>query len=246
MRSMQETFFGFKKIDALDKPALVSAVFSSVASKYDIMNDAMSFGIHRLWKDRFCNMIPRTSLNLLDVAGGTGDIALRCRKRGVPNVTICDINAEMLAAGRDKAIDRGILLGVSYVQGDAEALPFPDNSFDCYTIAFGIRNVTNIDKALSESYRVLKSGGRFLCLEFSKVENEIAKKAYDFYSFSVIPKIGGFIAGNPEAYQYLSESIRHFPDQDGFKRMIGAAGYENVSYTNMTFGVAAIHSGYKL
>lgn len=243
---MQETFFGFRKVDAADKPGLVSAVFSSVASKYDIMNDAMSFGIHRLWKDQFCNMIPRTAPSLLDVAGGTGDIALKCHKLGIPDVTICDINSEMLSAGRDKAINQGILKGISYVQGDAESLPFPDNSFDCYTIAFGIRNVTNIDKALSESFRVLKKGGKFLCLEFSKVENEIVQKAYDFYSFQVIPRIGGLIAGNPDAYQYLSESIRQFPDQARFKQMIEAAGYGHVSYTNMTFGVAAIHSGYKL
>ena len=243
---MQETFFGFRKVNAADKSGLVSGVFSSVASKYDIMNDAMSFGIHRFWKDQFCNMIPRTSANLLDVAGGTGDIALRCYKKGMPDITICDINAEMLYTGRDKAINRGVLKGIRYVQGDAEALPFPDNSFDCYTIAFGIRNVTNIDKALEESFRVLKKGGKFLCLEFSKVENEAAQKAYDFYSFHVIPRIGGLIAGNPDAYKYLSESIRKFPNQEAFIKMIEGAGYAHASYLNMTLGVVAVHSGYKL
>jgi demethylmenaquinone methyltransferase/2-methoxy-6-polyprenyl-1,4-benzoquinol methylase len=244
--SSKETFFGFKKVDISEKAKMVSGVFSSVASKYDIMNDAMSFGVHRIWKDRFCDMVPKNCNSVLDVAGGTGDIALRCHKRGVAKVTLCDINSEMLQAGRDKMVDANILNGIEYVQGDAENLPFPDNSFDCYTIAFGIRNVTNIESALRESLRVLKKGGRFLCLEFSKVDNEIAQKAYDFYSFNIIPKIGGFIAGDPGAYQYLAESIRKFPDQAGFVKMIEAAGYDHVSYSNMTCGVVAIHSGYKL
>jgi len=186
------------------------------------------------------------SMSLLDVAGGTGDIAIRCHKKGIPNITICDINNEMLQHGRNKAIDKGIVAGIDYVLGNGEDLPFSSNSFDCYTIAFGIRNVTHIDKVLSEAYRVLKKGGRFLCLEFSKVENPMIQRAYDFYSFSLIPKIGGVIAGNPEAYQYLSESIRKFPDQETFLGMLNRAGFEHTNYTNLSFGIAAIHGGYKL
>jgi len=245
-RTNQETFFGFKKVGMNEKAAMVSDVFSSVASKYDIMNDAMSCGIHRLWKDHFCTMVPNGSMSLLDVAGGTGDIAIRCHKKGIPNITICDINNEMLQHGRNKAIDKGIVAGIDYVLGNGEDLPFSSNSFDCYTIAFGIRNVTHIDKVLSEAYRVLKKGGRFLCLEFSKVENPMIQRAYDFYSFSLIPKIGGVIAGNPEAYQYLSESIRKFPDQETFLGMLNRAGFEHTNYTNLSFGIAAIHGGYKL
>ncbi len=248
LQTMQETFFGFKKVKTADKAKMVDEVFSSVASKYDAMNDAMSLGIHRLWKDRFCSMISRSCSKLLDVAGGTGDITIRCHKNGVPDITIFDINSEMLTAGRDKIIDKGIVGGINYVQGDAENLPFADEIFDCYTIAFGIRNVTNIDKALGESFRVLKKGGKFLCLEFSKIEHDygILQKAYDFYSFNVIPKIGGFIAGNHDAYQYLSESINKFPDQERFKHMIESAGYSSVTYSNLSLGIAAIHSGYKL
>jgi len=244
--SDQETFFGFKKVNIKDKAKMVEEVFSSVASKYDLMNDVMSIGLHRLWKDQFCDMVPKHSEAILDVAGGTGDIASRCSKRGVGQVTICDINAQMLLAGRDKMIDANILSGINYVQADAESLPFPDNSFDCYTIAFGIRNVTNIDRALAESFRVLKKGGKFLCLEFSKLDNQVAQKAYDLYSFNIIPKIGGLLTGNTLAYEYLSQSIRKFPDQDRFKRMIEEEGYEHVSYKNMTGGVVAIHSGWKL
>ena len=243
---MSETFFGFKKVDARDKSKMVSDVFSSVASKYDIMNDAMSLGLHRLWKSKFCNMVPSTCKNLLDVAGGTGDIALKCKNKGIPNITLCDINEEMLKLGRDKMLDNNKLSGVNYVQGDAEKLPFPDNTFDCYTIAFGIRNVTNIEYALEESFRVLKKGGKFLCMEFSKVTRDLPAKLYDFYSFNIIPKIGEFVAGNPDAYQYLSESIRKFPDQTTFRGMIEKAGYGHVSYNNEHFGVIAVHSGYKL
>lgn len=242
-----ETFFGFKKVAMADKAKMVGDVFSSVASRYDLMNNVMSFGIHHLWKDQFCTLVPNHAENILDVAGGTGDIALRCLKNGDENriVTICDINYEMLKTGKDKAIDQGILSRLNYIQGDAEKLPFADHSFDCYTIAFGIRNVTNIDAALHESYRVLKPGGRFLCLEFSKVNSDIMQKLYDLYSFNIIPKIGKCIARDEGAYRYLSESIRQFPDQDKFAAMIKNANYKNANYRNLTGGVVAIHTGYK-
>lgn len=242
-----ETFFGFKKVAMADKAKMVGNVFTSVASRYDLMNDAMSFGVHHLWKDQLCALVPQHAENILDVAGGTGDIALRCLKNADKNrkITICDINYEMLTEGKNKAIDKGILSGITYVQGDAEKLPFADNSFDCYTVAFGIRNMTDINAALYESYRVLKPGGKFLCLEFSKVNSEIMQKLYDLYSFKVIPKIGALIAGDEGSYRYLSESIRQFPDQETFSHMIKNAGYRNVTYRNITCGVVAIHMGYK-
>ncbi len=243
-----ETFFGFKKVARGDKAKMVGNVFSSVASRYDLMNNVMSFGIHHLWKNQFCDLVPSHAENILDVAGGTGDIALRAIKNGSAKrkVTICDINYEMLVEGKNKAIDQGVLSGLNYIQGDAEKLPFADNSFDCYTIAFGIRNVTNIDHALLESYRVLKPGGKFLCLEFSKVESNHLAKLYDLYSFHIIPKFGGLIAGNEDAYRYLSESIRQFPDQEKFSSMIKNAGYSNVHYRNLNCGIVAIHMGYKI
>ncbi len=243
----KETFFGFKKVAMADKAKMVGNVFSSVASRYDLMNDAMSFGIHRLWKDQFCALVPSDAMNILDVASGTGDIALRCLKKGASKriVTICDINYEMLIEGKNKALDKGVISGLNYIQGDGEKLPFADNLFDCYTIAFGIRNVTNIDTVLSESYRVLKPGGKFLCLEFSKVNSPVMQKLYDLYSFNIIPKFGEFIAGDEGAYRYLSESIRQFPDQEKFAQMIKNAGYKNVSYRNLSCGITAIHIGYK-
>lgn len=245
-----ETFFGFKRVPFADKAKMVGEVFSSVAGKYDIMNDAMSFGIHRLWKRQFVDLIPVNTAYLLDVAGGTGDIAIKYHKKATassykPHITICDINYEMLSLAREKAIDCNILAGLSYVQGDAEHLPFPDNTFDSYTIAFGIRNVTSINAALRESYRVLKPGGKFLCMEFSKVESATLEKFYDIYSMHVIPRIGECIAGDYDAYEYLVESIRKFPDQRNFSQMIEQAGYQTVRYTNLTFGVAAIHTAYK-
>lgn len=243
-----ETFFGFKKVATSEKAKMVGDVFSSVARRYDLMNNVMSFGIHHLWKDKFCDLIPGHAENILDVAGGTGDIALRAIKNGSPKrqVTICDINYEMLIEGKNKAIDQGILSGINYILGDAEHLPFADNAFDCYTIAFGIRNVTNIEKALAESYRVLKPGGKFLCLEFSKVESDLMRKLYDLYSFNIIPKFGALIAGNEDAYRYLSESIRKFPDQERFTSMIKNAGYSNVHYRNLSNGIVAVHMGYKI
>ncbi|MES2215440.1 MAG: bifunctional demethylmenaquinone methyltransferase/2-methoxy-6-polyprenyl-1,4-benzoquinol methylase UbiE [Pseudomonadota bacterium] len=247
----KETFFGFKKVPFADKARMVGEVFSSVASKYDLMNDAMSLGVHRIWKRQFVDLVPSSAMRLLDVAGGTGDVAIRCHeklhnaKSGTPEITICDINHEMLLEGRGKAVNHNILKNMYYVQGDAEDLPFPDNTFDCYTIAFGIRNVTNIDAALSESYRVLKPGGKFLCLEFSKVNSLIIEKFYDLYSMHIIPQIGRCIAGDRDAYQYLVESIRKFPDQHKFTSLIEGVGYQAVRHTNLTFGVAAIHVAYK-
>lgn len=250
--SNKDTFFGFSKVPLQEKAHLVSKVFSSVANKYDIMNDVMSAGIHRLWKDNFVSLIPvMPDSKILDVAGGTGDIAIRYHKKmqnaGYSSeITICDINAEMIAAGRDKAIDQNILHGLYYVQGDAEKLPFPDNIFDCYTIGFGIRNITNIENALAESYRVLKPGGKFMCLEFSKLESDLMQKFYDLYSFNIIPKMGKCIANNEDAYQYLVESIHQFPDQESFASMIKGVGYKGVHYQNLSFGIAAIHMADKI
>jgi len=244
----KKTHFGYREVDSDKKASMVKGVFSSVAPKYDVMNDFMSAGVHRLWKDDFINKLnPQKDSKLLDVAGGTGDIAFRYLKKAKgANVTVCDINHEMLKAGRKNAIDRNILDNIEWVCGDAENLPAPDNYYDYYTIAFGIRNVTNIDKALAEAYRVLKTGGRFMCLEFSKVENPVLAKIYDFYSFNIIPHVGQFVAGDKDSYQYLVESIRKFPSQNEFNKMIAAAGFDNVSYTNLTGGVVAIHSGWKL
>ena len=245
-----KTNFGFKKVDYKQKRSLIEEVFSSIAPKYDIMNDLMSFGIHRLWKDEFCRQIPNLNSSILDVATGTGDIAFRlvkeARNRGMNlRIILSDANHEMLKNAKNKAIDSN-LLGLDYICCDAEKLPFPDNSFDYYTIAFGIRNVPKIDVALREAYRVLKPTGKFLCLEFSKIENEYLKQFYDFYSFNVIPKIGQLVTNNKEAYQYLAESIDLFADQDNFRNMIKIAGFAKVKYQNLTFGVAAIHSAYKL
>lgn len=242
-----KTFFGFKEVNIEDKTKLVGSLFSSVSKKYDLMNDIMSFGIHRLWKDEFCSYIPSEAKDILDVAGGTGDIAIRSimNRKGAKHVTICDINLEMIAIARNKAMDKGIFADISYIQGDAENLPFADESFDCYTIAFGIRNVTNIEKALSESFRVLKPGGKFLCLEFSKPECAATQKIYDFYSFNIIPQFGKIVANNEDGYRYLAESINKFPDQETFKNMIEKEGYSLVNYKNLTGGIAAIHWAYK-
>lgn len=247
MEEKDKTFFGFKEVNIEDKSKLVENLFSSVSKKYDLMNDIMSLGIHRLWKDEFCSMIPNSATNILDVAGGTGDIAIRAsnNKKRARHVTICDINYDMISIARNKAMDKGIFSAISYIQGDAENLPFANSSFDCYTIAFGIRNVTNIKKAISESYRVLKPGGTFLCLEFSKPDCNITKKIYDFYSFNIIPQFGKIVADNEDGYRYLAESINKFPDQETFKNMIEKEGYNSVNYKNLTGGIAAIHSAYK-
>ena len=249
------TDFGFREVPVAEKKKLVRGVFDSVAGKYDIMNDLMSAGIHRLWKDTLITLLrPRAGEHLLDVAGGTGDIAFRflkaAEKRGIgenpAHVTVCDINHAMLTVGRDRAIDRGILRGIDWVCGDAEQLPVPSGSVDCYTIAFGLRNVTDIDQALREARRVLRPGGRFMCLEFSRVALPILEKPYDFYSFEVLPRLGQWVAGDAESYRYLAESIRRFPPQDELVIRMEAAGLERARYRNLTGGVAAIHTGWRL
>lgn len=242
----RKTHFGFRTVAEDEKSSLVRDVFNSVASRYDLMNDLMSAGLHRLWKQEMvATLAPRSGWKVLDVAGGTGDIALRIKKRAQCDVTVCDINAQMLEEGKKRALNENVLSGIEFVCGDAESLPFEDNSRDAYTIAFGIRNVTHIDKALREALRVLKPGGKFLCLEFSQLPNEQLQKMYDRYSFTVIPKLGVLVAGSAQPYQYLVESIRQFPDQERFAAMIREAGFESVQYRNLTQGVVALHSGRK-
>jgi demethylmenaquinone methyltransferase / 2-methoxy-6-polyprenyl-1,4-benzoquinol methylase len=250
MSEQDKKDFGFEKVSAKEKRTLVDGVFSDVAGKYDLMNDFMSFGVHRLWKDEFCKMIPNMNSTILDVAGGTGDISFRLKDRAKnqnkeAHIVVSDINKEMLKVCQARAIDRNITSKFDLVVADAEKLPFLDNSFDYYTIAFGIRNMLSIKNTLAEAYRVLKPTGKFLCLEFSQVQNDFIKPVYDFYSFNIIPKIGGCIAGNQDAYKYLAESISLFPNQEDFKTMIQDIGFSNVAYKNLTFGVAAIHYGFK-
>jgi demethylmenaquinone methyltransferase/2-methoxy-6-polyprenyl-1,4-benzoquinol methylase len=242
--------FGFRDVDAAEKPGLVRGVFDRVAGRYDLMNDLMSAGVHRLWKDAAAARLnPQPGETIVDCAGGTGDMARRyarmargARQRRGGNdakIVVVDYNAEMVAAGRAKGGEPEIAWAV----GDAQALPLPDASADAYSIAFGIRNVTDISAALREARRVLKPGGRFLCLEFSRPVTEALQKAYDAYSFRVIPEVGARVAGDRAAYQYLVESIRRFPDQRRFAAMIGEAGFRRVDYTNFTGGVAALHTG---
>ncbi|CUW41832.1 Ubiquinone/menaquinone biosynthesis methyltransferase [Magnetospirillum sp. XM-1] len=241
------THFGFKTVGEDEKVSLVRDVFDSVASKYDLMNDLMSAGVHRLWKSAFLDMLrPRPDQTLLDVGGGTGDIAFGWKKRGGGPVTVCDINREMLSVGRDRAVDRNLLGGLTWVCGNAEELPIPDRSVDRYTIAFCLRNVTHWDRAIAEAYRVLRPGGRFMCLEFSRVIVPGLREAYDAYSFNVLPKVGGMVTGNAEAYQYLVESIRKFPPQEEMAAMVEAAGFARVEVRNLSAGIAAIHSGWRL
>ncbi|KDP40412.1 hypothetical protein JCGZ_03762 [Jatropha curcas] len=260
------TSFGFKEVREEEKSQMVSNVFSNVASNYDLMNDLMSGGLHRLWKDRLvCKLNPFPGMKHLDVAGGTGDVAFRIletvnsiKYRALQDplndnlqeetqIYVCDINPNMLNVGKKRAIERGLGEDKSlvWVEGDAEALSFEDCSMDGYTIAFGIRNVTHIEKVLAEAYRVLKRGGRFLCLELSHVEVPIFKDLYDYYSFSIIPAVGELVAGDRESYQYLVESIRRFPNQEKFASMIADAGFQKVEYENLVGGVVAIHSGLK-
>ncbi|CAI0910706.1 bifunctional demethylmenaquinone methyltransferase/2-methoxy-6-polyprenyl-1,4-benzoquinol methylase UbiE [Serratia proteamaculans] len=244
----ETTDFGFRTVARDEKQAMVADVFHSVAAKYDVMNDLMSFGIHRIWK-RFtidCSGV-RRGQRVLDLAGGTGDLAAKfSRMVGEQGqVVLADINDSMLKMGREKLRDRGIIGNVNYVQANAEALPFPDNYFDCITISFGLRNVTDKDKALRSMFRVLKPGGRLLVLEFSKPLLAPLSKAYDAYSFHVLPKIGELVVKDPESYRYLAESIRMHPDQETLKGMMGAAGFDNVTYFNLTGGIVALHRGFK-
>jgi demethylmenaquinone methyltransferase / 2-methoxy-6-polyprenyl-1,4-benzoquinol methylase len=246
------TSFGYRDVAENERQGLVNQVFASVAESYDLMNDLMSGGLHRLWKRDFIIWLnpPRgaQAYRLLDVAGGTGDIALRYAAATGPNAsaTICDISPEMLAVGSRRVHDAGLDERITCIEGNAETLPFEDASFDAYTIAFGIRNVTHIDRALGEAFRVLKPGGRFMCLEFSEVQVPILDRLYDFHSFEVIPRLGKLTAGSAEPYQYLVESIRKFPKQDAFAEMVRHAGFERVSYRNLTGGIAAMHSGWKI
>lgn len=241
--------FGFRNVDADDHGGLVRDVFDSVAGRYDLMNDLMSGGLHRLWKSALIDWLnPRPGSTLIDVAGGTGDIAFRFLERAgdTAQAAICDINEQMLIVGADRAIDRGILSGLSVICGDAQSLPLADNSADACTIAFGLRNVTHRERALSEMRRILRPGGHFLCLEFSHPVLPLLKPLYDMYSFKVLPVLGARIAGDGDAYQYLVESIRAFPDQETLLGELREAGFGNVSYRNHTGGIVAIHSGWRI
>jgi demethylmenaquinone methyltransferase/2-methoxy-6-polyprenyl-1,4-benzoquinol methylase len=247
-----DTHFGEHTVPLADKQGMVDGVFHSVARRYDLMNDLMSGGLHRAWKNALVTAVnpPRSDREfaLLDLAGGTGDVAFRVAEAGGPGtrVTVCDINDEMLSVGRERALQRGHDQAVIFEQGNAEELPYGDRSFDCVTIAFGIRNVPRIERALAEAHRVLRIGGRFLCLEFSSVDVPGIDKLYELYSFQVIPRIGQAVTGDREAYQYLVESIRQFPKPPAFATMIEAAGFRRVSFKSMTAGVVALHSGWKL
>lgn len=244
----ESDWFGYKKTSPEDKTARVGDVFSSVAHNYDLMNDLMSGGLHRLWKDHLVGkMRPRNGETILDVAGGTGDISIRCvRKAPDANITVLDINADMIKVGRNRAIDKGILGNIEWIVGNAEALPIKSKSVDLLCISFGLRNVTHIDTALSEFARVLKTGGRFFCMEFSPGVTQHLKPLYDAYSFSVLPWLGKNIANDREAYQYLVESIRQFPNQEAFKTRMEQAGFGNVRHENLLGGIATIHSGWIL
>ena len=242
------THFGYSEVPEDKKAGLVHGVFSRVAGRYDLMNDLMSGGVHRIWKDAMMDWLaPRPGQRLLDVAGGTGDIALRFLRRAKgTTAVVCDLTAPMLDEGRRRAETAHLSDRVDWVVGDAMALPFPDASFDAYAISFGIRNVTLPEKALEEAFRVLKVGGRLMVLEFSQVPNPMLQRAYDAYSFNVIPRMGEVVAKDRESYRYLVESIRRFPDQETFAGMIRQAGFGQVRYRNLSMGIAALHSGWKL
>ena len=242
------THFGFQDIPEGEKAGRVRGVFGSVASKYDVMNDAMSFGIHRIWKDAMMDWLaPRPGTRLLDVAGGTGDIAFRyLRRAGDARATVLDLTEPMLIEGRKRAEAESLAGKLDWIVGDAMALPFADNTFDTYTISFGIRNVTRPQEALNEAFRVLRPGGRLMVLEFSQIPNALMQRVYDLYSFHIIPRMGQAIAGDRDSYQYLVESIRKFPDQETFLSMVRAAGFGNAAYRNLSMGIACLHSGWKL
>jgi demethylmenaquinone methyltransferase/2-methoxy-6-polyprenyl-1,4-benzoquinol methylase len=247
-----DTHFGFRTVDVGEKQAMVDDVFDRVAPRYDLMNDLMSGGLHRLWKDALATAVnpPRSdrAFSALDVAGGTGDVAFRIAGQSGAGTTVmvCDINEEMLAVGRARAMERGLDGRVNFVTGNAESLPFSDRDFDACTIAFGIRNVPRTDAALAEFYRVLKPGSRFLCLEFSTVDVPVLDAIYDFYSFNIIPALGQMVAGDAESYRYLVESIRRFPKPEAFANMIAAAGFRQVSHRVLSGGIVALHSGWRL
>jgi demethylmenaquinone methyltransferase/2-methoxy-6-polyprenyl-1,4-benzoquinol methylase len=248
------TDFGFRRVREGEKAPLIRAIFDSVAERYDLMNDLMSGGIHRLWKNEMVAALkPRPGQRLLDVAGGTGDIALRAMPRLLGNgeiadagVVVCDTSASMLAIGRNRAIDQGFLRGIEWVCADAERLPVAGRSVDLYTVGFGLRNVTDIDRALAEARRVLKPGGRFLCLEFTPEITPVLQPLYDLYSFQIVPFLGQVVTGDRDAYTYLVESIRRFPRQSELAEMIAGAGLDQVKFRNLTGGVAALHSAWRL
>ncbi len=244
--------FGFKDVDINEKQGMVNQVFAGVAENYDLMNDFMSGGMHRLWKDDFISWLapPKSDqeFRLLDVAGGTGDITFRFLNRSGPNTrsTVFDISPEMLSVGQKRAEKKKLDHRSEFIEGNAEELPFPDKSFDAYTIAFGIRNVPRFEQAIKEAYRVLRPGGRFMCLEFSEVEMPIVDKVYDMFSMNIIPQIGKIAVGDADSYRYLVESIRKFPDQETFAGLIRDAGFDQVKFRNLSGGIAAMHSGWRL
>lgn len=254
MKNPESIWFGQEKVTPKEKTGRVIGVFDSVARRYDLMNDFMSGGLHRVWKDQFVRQIrPQAQrdgkiLHYLDVAGGTGDIAFRIfeKTQQKAHITVCDLNANMLSVGRDRALDKGYLDHINWLGGNAENLPLPDSCVDIYTIAFGLRNVTHIDFALAEAYRVLRTGGRFYCLEFSKVEPLALRSAYDIYSDIVIPRLGKTIAQDEDSYRYLVESIRKFPSQKKLLKRIEDSGFEMAKFRNFSYGIVAMHEGLKI